>query len=289
MYCQKNNNNERKGREERILAIGSVATSGHIWSTSSSPFYIYYIPFRSSRSQKSKASNGFQTRVETKKLRSLQENWAELKENFANLNPRCENFRTVRNTLLAFRTTQTNFCTVRIKVRNSIQHAKITVQGANSLNVSFAHHYSRCETPFWHTSAITLSIEMVSHRVKQGAKISHSVKLSAKLDSWCETTCKIFFFNESTSKSGETCETTSEKVNQLVKIHPSFENPKSNFAWLLFKMRKISHSAKPPAATRVSSPQVAKRFCTVRNKVRKILHYANSSAKIKTWCENFAP
>nr|CAN62451.1 hypothetical protein VITISV_016674 [Vitis vinifera] len=192
-------------------------------------------------------------------------------------------------TRVAFRTTQTNFCTVRIKVRNSIQHAKITVQGANSLNVSFAHHYSRCETPFWHTSAITLSIEMVSHRVKQGAKISHSVKLSAKLDSWCETTCKIFFFNESTSKSGETCETTSEKVNQLVKIHPSFENPKSKFAWLLFKMRKISHSAKPPAATRVSSPQVAKRFCTVRNKVRKILHYANSSAKIKTWCENFAP
>ncbi|RVW73507.1 hypothetical protein CK203_060015 [Vitis vinifera] len=66
---------------------------------------------------------------------------------------------------------------IQSKVRNSFQHANITVQGANSLNVSFAHHYSRCETPFWHTSAITLSIEMVSHRAKQGAK------LSAKLDS----------------------------------------------------------------------------------------------------------
>ena len=58
-------------------------------------------------------------------------------------------------TRVAFRTAQANFRTVRIKVqkfrtpqskvRNSFQHAKITVQGANSLNVSFAHHYSRCE------------------------------------------------------------------------------------------------------------------------------------------------
>ena len=36
---------ERKGREERILAIGLVATLGHIWSTFSSPFYTYYISF----------------------------------------------------------------------------------------------------------------------------------------------------------------------------------------------------------------------------------------------------
>ncbi|RVW79426.1 hypothetical protein CK203_056073 [Vitis vinifera] len=60
------------------------------WSTSSSPFYTYYIPFRSSRSQESNASNGIQIGVETKKLWSLQENWTELSGNFAHLNPRCE-------------------------------------------------------------------------------------------------------------------------------------------------------------------------------------------------------
>ena len=44
------------------------------WSTSLCPFYTYYIPFRSSGSQKSNASNGVQIGVETKKLWSLQEN-----------------------------------------------------------------------------------------------------------------------------------------------------------------------------------------------------------------------
>ncbi|KAL6334687.1 hypothetical protein AAG906_021243 [Vitis piasezkii] len=68
--------------------------SGHILSTFSSPFYTYYIPFRSSGSQESNASNGVQIGVETKKLWSLQENCTELSGNFAHLNPRCENFRT---------------------------------------------------------------------------------------------------------------------------------------------------------------------------------------------------
>ena len=71
------------------------------WSTFSSPFYTYYKPFRSSGSHESNASNGVQIEVETKKLWSLQENCAELNEKFAPCESRCENFRTVRNTLLA--------------------------------------------------------------------------------------------------------------------------------------------------------------------------------------------
>ena len=89
VYYQKSND-ERKGREERILAIGSIATSGHIWSTFSIPFYTYYIPFRSLGSQESNASNGVQIGVETKMLWSLQENYTELKENFAQCESRCE-------------------------------------------------------------------------------------------------------------------------------------------------------------------------------------------------------
>ena len=100
-------------------------------------------------------------------------------KNFARWNPTCENAFQGANfqkhifiplfkvrkflhrakhppgTRVAFRTAQANFRTVRIKVRkfrtpqskvrNSFQHAKITVQGDNYLNVSFTHHYSRCE------------------------------------------------------------------------------------------------------------------------------------------------
>ena len=88
-----------KGKEENrefwplvLLPLWDI-----FWSTYSSPFYKYYTPFRSSGSHESKASNGVQIGVETKKLWSLQENWTELSGNFAHLNPRCENFRTVRN------------------------------------------------------------------------------------------------------------------------------------------------------------------------------------------------
>ena len=44
------------------------------WSTFSSPFYTYYIPFRSLGSQESKASNSVQIGVETKKLCALEAN-----------------------------------------------------------------------------------------------------------------------------------------------------------------------------------------------------------------------
>ena len=65
-----------KEKEEKrgLWPLVLLPLSGHIWSTSSSPFSTYYIPFRSSGSQESNASNGVQIGVETKKLWSLQEN-----------------------------------------------------------------------------------------------------------------------------------------------------------------------------------------------------------------------
>ena len=75
------------------------------WRTLSSPFHTYYIPFRSSGSQESNASNGVQIGVEMKKLWSLQENWTELSGNFAHhysrcefLSPLCENFAHLKST-----------------------------------------------------------------------------------------------------------------------------------------------------------------------------------------------
>ncbi|KAL6340004.1 hypothetical protein AAG906_038839 [Vitis piasezkii] len=72
------------------------------------------------------ASNGARFGVETKKLWSLQENCTELSGNFAHLNPRCENFRTVRITLLA-------------------HERKPIFAPCESRCENFAHHYSRCE------------------------------------------------------------------------------------------------------------------------------------------------
>ena len=82
-------------------------------------------------SQESNSLNGVQIGVETKKLWSLQENCTELSGNFAHLNPRCENFRTVRNTSLAhewhFAQPKPIFVLCETRCEN------------------FAHHYSRCE------------------------------------------------------------------------------------------------------------------------------------------------
>ena len=54
----------------------------HFWSTFWSPIDVCYIPFQSSGSKKSNASNGAQFGVETKKLQSLQVNHSKLKEAF---------------------------------------------------------------------------------------------------------------------------------------------------------------------------------------------------------------
>ena len=92
-----------KGKEEKreFWPLALLPLSGHILEHFlESILYILY-NFRSSGSHESNASNGVQIGVETKKLWSLQENCTELSGNFAHLNPRCENFCTVRNHLLA--------------------------------------------------------------------------------------------------------------------------------------------------------------------------------------------
>ena len=116
---------KEKEEKREFWPLVLLPLSGHIWSTSSSPFYTYYIPFRSSGSQESNASNGVQIGVETKKLWSLQENWIKLSGNFAHLNPRCET---------------TSWHT------SAISHtSRQFSHGANQGAKNFAHHYSRCE------------------------------------------------------------------------------------------------------------------------------------------------
>ena len=63
--------------------IQRTAVSKKIWSTFWSPFFTYYILFRSLGSQESNASNSVQFGAETKKLWPFEGNCAKLKRNFA--------------------------------------------------------------------------------------------------------------------------------------------------------------------------------------------------------------
>ncbi|KAL6311879.1 hypothetical protein AAG906_027288 [Vitis piasezkii] len=74
---------ERTTREEKAVKKtedSSYSLLSHFWSTSRSPFSTFYMSFRSSRSQKSNASNGTQFEVEMKELHPLQADHSKLKE-----------------------------------------------------------------------------------------------------------------------------------------------------------------------------------------------------------------
>ncbi|KAL6313191.1 hypothetical protein AAG906_016782 [Vitis piasezkii] len=136
------------------------------------------------------ASNGARFGVETKKLWSLQENCTELSGNFAHLNPRCENFRTVRNT--SWHTSAISHTSSQIS-HGANQGAKIshtTIQGAKFIpRCEFSKHRfstpcSRCEnfctveTLSWHTSAIShtqANFHTTRFGVVPGGKIMYTI------------------------------------------------------------------------------------------------------------------
>ena len=74
-----------QGEEERESAMKHILDDSrvsHFWSTFWSPIDACYIPFQTSGSQKSNASNSAQFGVETKKLQPLQVNHSKLKKAF---------------------------------------------------------------------------------------------------------------------------------------------------------------------------------------------------------------
>ena len=71
----------------------------HFWSTYQSPFFTFYIPFRSSESQESNGLNHVWFGAEMRKLWTSEDNSIKLRDNFAHhclrceiLSPLCENF-----------------------------------------------------------------------------------------------------------------------------------------------------------------------------------------------------
>ena len=68
----KERSKERGKTEWRKQRTSSCSLHVHFWSTYRSPFPTFYIPFQSSGSQESNASNGARFGVETKKLQPLE-------------------------------------------------------------------------------------------------------------------------------------------------------------------------------------------------------------------------
>ncbi|KAL6315653.1 hypothetical protein AAG906_004824 [Vitis piasezkii] len=166
--------------------------SGHIWSTFSSPFYTYYIPFEA-RIRKSNASNGIQIGVKTKSY-----------ANFAHLNPRCEHFRTVKH-LLAH---ECHFAHPSQFSHRANQGAKIshtTIQGAKFIprceNLS-----PRCEFSKHQFHTPLFKVRKFSHRrnhlLAHGCHFAHLKPLFAP----CKTRCENFAHHNSR------CEIQSNKL-----------------------------------------------------------------------------
>ena len=74
---------EKKQRGSAMEHTLDDSHSSHFWGTSWSPNNACYIPFQSSGSQQSNASNGSQIGVEMKKLEPLEADHTKLKANFA--------------------------------------------------------------------------------------------------------------------------------------------------------------------------------------------------------------
>ena len=75
-----------------LCEIQRTAVTRKIWSILWSPFFTYYISFRSLRIQESNALNGVQVGAEMKKLWQFEGNYRKLKRNFALTFPDAKNF-----------------------------------------------------------------------------------------------------------------------------------------------------------------------------------------------------
>ena len=67
---------------------------------------------------------------------------------------RCQNFAHPKTKVRNPWAKGSNFRTPQFQGAKPIPRCEIRFQGANFLNTIFAHHCSRCEISFWHTSAI---------------------------------------------------------------------------------------------------------------------------------------
>ena len=90
VLCQNQSRMEGGKIEESNMKSKRTVTVGHISSISWSPFYAYYMSFRTLGSQKSNALNSAWIRVETKKLWPLEDNRTNLCKNFVVAKSACE-------------------------------------------------------------------------------------------------------------------------------------------------------------------------------------------------------
>ena len=129
-------------------------------------------------------------------------------ENFVRWNPTCENFRTVRNSLLAH---ECHFA--HLKALFAPCESRCEIHSSMRNKVEFLKCQFR--TPLF-------KVRKFLHRANQGAKFLHSAKLSAKFN----LRCKILSFEcENFARCNPKCKILSSRCE--------------NFAQWNFKLRKL--------------------------------------------------
>ena len=83
---------KQRGKTNKMKKIedSSCSLSSHFWSTSRSPFSTCYIPFQSSGSQESNASNSVRFGAEMRKIWPSEDNCSRLVRNSHNTSRLCE-------------------------------------------------------------------------------------------------------------------------------------------------------------------------------------------------------
>ena len=151
---QGKNNGERKNRVKKT-EDSSYSIILHFWSTSRSPFSTWYIPFKSSGSQESNASNGVRFGAEMGKIWPLEDNCIKLRDNFAPCEigtPTCE----IKAYLAKWKwnttaqsqrspTCKSDFETCELGAQRAKMDSKLRNQLARFLQVTMQRAKSTCE------------------------------------------------------------------------------------------------------------------------------------------------
>ena len=215
-HCRRKcKNDERKGREERILAIGSIATLGtYLEHFLESILYILYTVSKLGKSEVQyfkrcpnrswnekvmviarkldRAEREFRTPQSkvrkfshrAKLLLAHECHFAHRKPILAPCETRCENFAH-----------HYSRCEIHFKVRKSQSKVRILQTSVSHTTIQGVKIFAPCETISWHTGAILHTSSHFSHHAKQGANqgaISHTTIQGAKFIPKCEFECENF-------------------------------------------------------------------------------------------------
>ena len=152
----------------------SCSLLSHFWSTSRSPFSTCYIPFQSSGSQESNASNIVRIGSEMRKIWPFQDNCIQLKDKFASCEfgtPTCE----IKAYLAKWKwntaaqsqrspTCESDFATCELGAQRVKMDSKLRNQLARFLQVTMQRAKSTCELGYLCTDSFRSFLQIFLYK-----------------------------------------------------------------------------------------------------------------------------